>query len=213
MACLWNLFFNIRTDERVNLFSNTSTLGRDGNGTLGRDGNGTLGRDGNGTLGRDGNGALGRDGSGSGSSSGVTAALDKKATFISILPPRRFFAGIKSTQSKPDAVWLNLEGEMMRAMVVDVLDGNTVALVFQLGRKNWKVVCRLRNINVSEIRKDMKNVCKSTNMLREQVLNRKVWIECGNWDKNGNLLGIIYQTSNFTTSVNEELLNSGLATA
>ena len=111
--------------------------------------------------------------------------------------------------------WFNLEGEMMRAKVVDVYDGDTVTLVFKFGSKMWRDKCRLTGIDTPEIRtRDADEKVRglmARDWLRTQILDKKVWVECGKWDKYGRLLCTIYLTSDFQQSVNQELINHGFA--
>ena len=150
---------------------------------------------------------------------------------IEKIPSRRFFCVKtgrqlrKQSLEKLDALldasdtpsWFNLEGDMIRAKVIDVYDGDTVTLVFQFGDKIWKDKCRLTGINTPEIRTrdpdEKVRGLEARNWLRTKILNKKVWVECGSWDKYGRLLGTIYETSNFTVSVNQELINLGFAIA
>jgi micrococcal nuclease len=111
--------------------------------------------------------------------------------------------------------WFNLDGDMMRAKVIDVYDGDTVTLVFQFGARMWKDKCRLRGIDTPEIRTrdadEKVRGLEARDWLRAKLLNQKVWVECGKWDKYGRLLGTIYLTSDFQQSVNQELINHGFA--
>lgn len=111
--------------------------------------------------------------------------------------------------------WFNLDGDMMRAKVIDVYDGDTVTLVFQFGSKMWKDKCRLTGVDTAEIRTrdadEKVRGLEARDWLRSKVLNKKVWVECGKWDKYGRLLGTIYLTSDFQQSVNQELINHGFA--
>lgn len=111
--------------------------------------------------------------------------------------------------------WFNLDGEMMRAKVIDVYDGDTVTLVFRFASKIWKDKCRLTGIDTAEIRTrdadEKVRGLEARDWLRAKLLNKKVWVECGKWDKYGRLLGTIYLTSDFQQSVNQELINHGFA--
>ena len=111
--------------------------------------------------------------------------------------------------------WFNLEGDMLRAKVIDVYDGDTVTLVFRFGSKIWKDKCRLAGVDTAEIRTrdedERVRGLEARDWLRAQVLNKKVWVECGKWDKYGRLLGTIFLSGDFQQSVNQELINHGFA--
>jgi endonuclease YncB( thermonuclease family) len=111
--------------------------------------------------------------------------------------------------------WFNLEGDMMRAKVIDVYDGDTVTVVFRFGSKIWKDKCRLAGVDTAEIRtrdeEERVRGLAARDWLRAQVLNKNVWVECGAWDKYGRLLGTIYLSGDFQQSVNQELINHGFA--
>ena len=107
--------------------------------------------------------------------------------------------------------WFNLEGEMLRAKVSEVDESDTVTVVFNYGGKFWKDRCRLAGITTTGVHAATSADDTTRNWLRAKLLDKKVWVECGKWDNHGRLIGIIYLNSNFQTSVNQEMVESGLA--
>jgi len=126
---------------------------------------------------------------------------------------------ITQIDSELDAVvsppWFNFEGEMMRAKVVDVYDGDTITLVFRFGNKIWKDKCRLSGIDTPEIRtRDADEKIRgfaARGLVRAHLFKKKSWIRCGKWDKYGRLLGTIFLSSDCINSINQELIENGFA--
>ena len=94
-----------------------------------------------------------------------------------------------------------LDGEMMRATVLEVFAPDRVLLLFVSGSNVWRNECRLVNVDVPWSGRE--GVCK---WLRGRVLDKKVWVECGKCDKYGRLFGVLYLDSDFATSVNAEAI-------
>ena len=109
----------------------------------------------------------------------------------------------------------SLEGMSLKAKIVNVLDGDTVALVIPIFGDYYKFNSRMKGIDTCEIHsvdKDVKNKgleakCRLIELLTKQKikdLDRKsvisffkdtnciVWIECHEFDKYGRLLADIY---------------------
>ncbi len=84
------------------------------------------------------------------------------------------------------------DGEVKQAKVVDVYDGDTCKVVFPVLRKLYKFNCRILGVDTPEIRtrnKEEKEYgLKVRDKLRERILDKVVWIECGDFDKYGRLL-------------------------
>ena len=90
----------------------------------------------------------------------------------------------------------SLENQTKIGKCVDVYDGDTIQVVFQMQTELFRWTCRLTGIDTPEIRTRNKTEKQFgytvRNYLREKILNKMVVIECGEFDKYGRLLGKIY---------------------
>ena len=113
--------------------------------------------------------------------------------------------------------WLSFENQFVHCKVIQVYDGDsiTVILPFESLSSYYKVKCRLYGIYTPEIRtRDLEEKTlgfSARDYLREQVLDKIVWIKCGKWDKYGRLLITIYQELGSEISLNEQLVELGYA--
>lgn len=121
-----------------------------------------------------------------------------------------------STLDSNDVEWLSFSGICCRCKVVDVYDGDTITIILPYNKKYVKIKCRLTDIDCAEIRTrngDEKKVgLKGKEFLSERILNKVIWIDCGNWDKFGRLLGKIYMTYDDyknNKDINSELVRHG----
>ena len=84
------------------------------------------------------------------------------------------------------------DGEIKEAKVVSVYDGDTCKVVFPVLRKLYKFNCRIQGVDTPEIRtrdkKEKEYGLQVRDKLREKILNKVVWVECGDFDKYGRLL-------------------------
>jgi len=84
------------------------------------------------------------------------------------------------------------DGETKIAKIVSVYDGDTVKVVFPILKKLYKFNCRIKGVDTPELRtKDKKEKeygLKIRDELRKKILNKVVYIECGEFDKYGRLL-------------------------
>ena len=86
----------------------------------------------------------------------------------------------------------SLEGQEHRAKVVDVYDGDTIKCVFPIHNKLYRWNCRIAGVDTPEIR----TRCKPEkafgytvrDLLREKILNKVIYLQCGEFDKYGRLL-------------------------
>lgn len=86
----------------------------------------------------------------------------------------------------------SLEGQEHRAKVVDVYDGDTIKCVFPIHNKLYRWNCRIAGVDTPEIR----TRCKTEkafgytvrDLLREKILNKVIYLQCGEFDKYGRLL-------------------------
>ena len=90
----------------------------------------------------------------------------------------------------------SLENQRKIGKCVDVYDGDTIQVVFQMQSELFRWTCRLVGIDTPEIRTRNKTEkefgYKVRKHLREKILNKMVVIECGEFDKYGRLLGKIF---------------------
>ena len=122
----------------------------------------------------------------------------------------------------------SLENERKIGKCVDVYDGDTIQVVFQLQTELFRWTCRLTGIDTPEIRTRNKTEKQFgytvRNYLREKILNKMVVIECGEFDKYGRLLGKIYlkqekdaqsggDNENSDSSINQWLIDNEYAFA
>jgi len=86
----------------------------------------------------------------------------------------------------------SLEGLEIQTKVVDVYDGDTVKCVFPICGKLYRWNCRLTGVDTPEIRTRCKIEkeygYKVRDYLREKILNKMVYLRCGEFDKYGRLL-------------------------
>ena len=86
----------------------------------------------------------------------------------------------------------SLEGHEYRAKVVDVYDGDTIKCVFPIHDTLYRWNCRLTGVDTPEVRTRCKAEkvygYKVRDYLREKILNKMVYVRCGDFDKYGRLL-------------------------
>jgi len=87
---------------------------------------------------------------------------------------------------------LSFRGMRRMCKVVSIYDGDTIRVVFPLNGKLYKWNCRINNVDTPELRtkypleKEFGYVVRDK--LREKILNKVIYIVCGNFDKYGRLL-------------------------
>ena len=108
--------------------------------------------------------------------------------------------------------WLTLRGDYFMCKVIDVYDGDTVTVSFRYHGVPTKKKCRLSGIDTAEIRsqdeKEKKHARIAKDFLERLVLNKVVWIKCGDWDKYGRLLGTFYLERDSRVSINDASIRS-----
>ena len=86
----------------------------------------------------------------------------------------------------------SLEGQEHRAKVVDVYDGDTIKCVFPIHNKLYRWNCRIAGVDTPELRTRCKPEkafgYKVRDLLREKILNKVIYLQCGEFDKYGRLL-------------------------
>lgn len=120
---------------------------------------------------------------------------------------------------------LNFKNKKFLCKVVDVYDGDTVKVVFYVHDELYRWNVRLFGINTPEmrpsrlnpLRKSIKaNAIKSRDFLKSlfQITNNLVYIECGDFDKYGRLLGTFFYKdiiSLYDESINYAMILGGYA--
>lgn len=111
----------------------------------------------------------------------------------------------------------SLEGELKLCKVVDIYDGDTCKIVFELNNCLYKWNIRMAGYDSPEIRiskddpkreeKKLKGL-EARDYLRNLILDKIVYIKCGDFDKYGRLLGTIFINKKDTISVNELMINN-----
>ena len=111
-----------------------------------------------------------------------------------------------------EAVDFGFYGEVRKAKVVSVYDGDTVKIAFPLNKKMYRWNCRISGVDTPEIRtKDPDEKAmgyKVRDVLSEKILNKVVKVVCGRFDKYGRLLIDIYING---ISIGEWLISNGYA--
>lgn len=102
-----------------------------------------------------------------------------------------------------------------KAIVKEVYDGDTITAIVDLGFRNQTTIkFRLLGINTPELEKATKEAgLKSRDRLRELILGKEVIIKTrkDKQEKYGRWLGEIFMPDNTTISINQMLINEGLA--
>ena len=120
---------------------------------------------------------------------------------------------------------LNFKNKTFLCKVVDVYDGDTVKVVFYFHDVLYRWNVRLYGINTPEmrpsrlnpLRKSIKaNAIKSRDYLKSlfEKKNNLLYIECGDFDKYGRLLGTFFYKdiiSLYDESINHQMIVSGNA--
>lgn len=107
------------------------------------------------------------------------------------------------------------DGEVKEAKVVSVYDGDSCRVVFPVLRKLYKFNCRIKGVDTPELRtKNKKEKAYGLlvrDKLKEKILNKVVWIECGDFDKYGRLLIDIKNPLLEGEKISEWLINNKYA--
>lgn len=131
---------------------------------------------------------------------------------------RKYFTSCTKDNYFPnndDVKWLSLDGQKLLCKVIDVYDGDTLTIVFPFCNTFFKEKCRLEGIDSAEIRtkniEEKKYAIETKKWLSNLILNKFVYIQCGNWDKYGRLLGTIFLIENPNKSINNMLIENNMA--
>jgi endonuclease YncB( thermonuclease family) len=113
-----------------------------------------------------------------------------------------------------------MKGKKLYCKVIDVYDGDTCNIVFELNNELLHYKLRLYGINSKELKpsKNLENreqyiieARLAKEALENKVLNKVVYIEFVQEEKFGRLMGTIYSTNNKTININEEMVKEGHA--
>ena len=113
----------------------------------------------------------------------------------------------------------SLEGKIKLCKVVDVYDGDTCKVVFNLNNKVYRWTIRMEGYDSPEMRPSKKKenreleiqaAKEARDYLKGLVQNdnQLVYIKCGDFDKYGRLLGTLYLHKNDSISVNQMMIES-----
>ena len=95
----------------------------------------------------------------------------------------------------------SLNNTFTQVKVIKIYDGDTIWIAMYLKGKIYKLKVRLAGIDTPEMKppKSQKNRDKeilaakeSKNFLANLIDQKVIWMKCGEWDKYGRLLGIIF---------------------
>lgn len=122
--------------------------------------------------------------------------------------------------------FFTLDGNQFIAKCIKVYDGDTITIAFKPFDEHedddentycgniYKYNIRLAGIDTPEIRSsnpdEKKRALEIRDIMREQILDKFVYIKCGKFDKYGRLLGDIYNEEQ-TVHYNKWLIDEGYA--
>ena len=113
----------------------------------------------------------------------------------------------------------SLEGQYKLCKVVDVYDGDTIKVVFDLNGSLYRWNIRMNGYDSPEMRVSVNNPARdmikqlaieSRDFLKSLIQNKDqlVYIKCDGFDKYGRLLGIIYINEKDDVSVNKLMVDN-----
>lgn len=114
--------------------------------------------------------------------------------------------------------WLAFDNEI-HAKIVDVYDGDTVTIAFNLSKTPYLMRCRLFGIDAPELKppkervnreKEIEDALVAKSRLSELCLNKVCYVVCNGWDKyGGRILGTLY-TKKGGENLNEKMVKEKL---
>ena len=126
---------------------------------------------------------------------------------------RTFNQLVKINPKEVDLFSLNNRKFICR--IVSVYDGDTCTAMFKLNKKMVKFKIRMLGYDSPEMRprintpnrdEIIEKAKSAKEALLSKVLNKKVLLKCGKWDKYGRLLGTLYVNNQ---NINEWMLSAG----
>jgi micrococcal nuclease len=109
------------------------------------------------------------------------------------------------------------DGSRFLCKCIKVYDGDTITVAFKPFQINndeniYKYSIRLSGIDTPEIRTknidEKKKAIEIRDILKEKILNKFIYVQCGKFDKYGRLLGCVFYDD---ININEWLINEGFA--
>lgn len=98
--------------------------------------------------------------------------------------------------NKDNTPWFTLKGQIKKCKCIDVYDADTITVIVDIGKKFYKKKCRLLGVDAAEKRtknlEEKEHALKGQKRVSSLILDQIIWVECGDWDKYGRLLGTIY---------------------
>jgi micrococcal nuclease len=106
---------------------------------------------------------------------------------------------------------------VIECKVISVYDGDTITVILPFERNFYKSKIRVLGVDTPEIKTtnpdEKAAAIAARDWLRDQVLNKHVWLHCKGPDKYGRLLANLYHTKDIQTteSINDMLIRLGYA--
>lgn len=106
---------------------------------------------------------------------------------------------------------------VIECKVISVYDGDTITVILPFERNFYKSKIRVLGVDTPEIKttnpEEKAAAIAARDWLRDQVLNKHVWLHCKGPDKYGRLLANLYHTKDVqnTESINNMLIRLGYA--
>nr|QFG74487.1 MAG: hypothetical protein [Megaviridae environmental sample] len=124
---------------------------------------------------------------------------------------------LKATNATPT---FSLKDQIKKCKVVDIYDGDTCKVVFNLKDKLYKWTIRMEGYDTPEMRPPLSdpnrdNIKKLAILSKNYLItlinrpNQLVYIKCGGFDKYGRLLGKIYTDKKCENCVNDIMIEKG----
>ena len=113
----------------------------------------------------------------------------------------------------------NYIGDNIESYVVDVYDGDTLDIVFEIRGEMTRHKLRLKGYDAPEVKPRKTTIDREKhkragllvrNYLREKLVGRKVYLVLEEYnDKYGRLLGELYYDRELTESINQDIIDRG----
>lgn len=109
----------------------------------------------------------------------------------------------------------SLKGQKHQCKVVKCYDGDTVHVVFFFHDSFQRFKIRLLGINSPELKSkdtiEKQRAHESKKRITDLILNKIIYIECGDFDKYGRLLGTLRINENDKETINQKMIREGHA--
>jgi endonuclease YncB( thermonuclease family) len=125
------------------------------------------------------------------------------------------FIELLKTTNCDNIPFFSLDGYCTWGKVVKCYDGDTIWAIFILNNCLTKFKCRLYGIDCAEIKSkdntEINYAQKAIRRVNELTFEKLVYIKCYKFEKWGRLLIDIYNEDDLSVSINDKLINEGLA--